>query len=135
MKTGDKVIVNFEATKDSKLISNKGIILRIWDEPLTNSEPTRLAEVMLDDATRTRVTVGISEIKIEAPHVKNKFDYAKMRLRSLKSEMGNIQSIFESQDSLHLEFENGMNLELSLREVEYQATEFLSSEIDAIKYS
>ncbi len=49
MKIGDKVKISSEAVADSELSYNEGKVTKLWDEPLANSNPTPLAEVLLDD--------------------------------------------------------------------------------------
>jgi hypothetical protein len=57
--------------------------------------------------------------------------YAEKRLDLLKDEMGKIKSIQRGGDSVCIEFENGMQLEISDREVNYQAISYLESEVQA----
>ncbi len=47
--------------------------------------------------------------------------------------MGQIKNIFIQNGKLTLEFENGMNLELSDDEIMYQSVSYLESEIDKIE--
>jgi hypothetical protein len=62
-----------------------------------------------------------------------RIEYAKERLKYLKDEMGQIKNIFIQNDKLMLEFENGMNLELSDDEIIYQSVSYLESEIEKVK--
>ncbi len=62
MKKGDKVVINGEAVEDSELNSNKGTIIKWWDEPLANSEPTPLVKILLDNGDKA--VVGQHEIEI-----------------------------------------------------------------------
>ena len=61
--------------------------------------------------------------------------YAEKRIDLLKNEMGNIKSVQRGGDSICIEFENGMQLELSDREVNYQAISYLESEVQAVIHS
>jgi|TARA_B110000881_G_scaffold221120_1_gene248974 hypothetical protein len=65
----------------------------------------------------------------------NKLIYAEKRIESLRSEMGKINRVFVGNNEgvfgqgLFIEFENGMNLQLDNKEIEYQAEEYVISEI------
>jgi|TARA_B110000908_G_scaffold119698_1_gene140298 hypothetical protein len=65
----------------------------------------------------------------------NKLIYAGKRIESLMSEMGEIKKVFVGNNEgvfglgLFIEFENGMNLQLDNKEIEYQAEEYVISEI------
>lgn len=56
-----------------------------------------------------------------------KLELAKQRIDNLKSEMGSIKNtwVTPTNDTIVVEFENGMNLQLSTNEVIYQALERL----------
>ncbi|QDP56269.1 MAG: hypothetical protein GOVbin3009_36 [Prokaryotic dsDNA virus sp.] len=58
---GSNVIIDREAMIDSNLTDNKGIVLKLWNEPLKNSQSTPLAKILLDDGTIA--VVGQHEIK------------------------------------------------------------------------
>jgi len=58
--------------------------------------------------------------------------YAKRHIDVTASE-NNIQKAFIQGDSLYLEMMSGKNYELSQKEIEYQASEFLSSELEDLK--
>jgi hypothetical protein len=58
--------------------------------------------------------------------------YAKMNLDAFANENG--FAIFISQGGLYLQLPNGRNLKISDDEVEYQAEEYLKSEIELIKF-
>jgi len=64
----------------------------------------------------------------------NNINYAKKRIDLLKNELGEIKRIFISDEKgvfgqgLFVEFENGMNLQLHNKEINYQASEFIESE-------
>lgn len=59
--------------------------------------------------------------------------YAQKRINILKSEMGEIKSVFKSEEGLFIQFKNGMNLQLHDEEINYQAIEYLESEIEQIR--
>ena len=58
--------------------------------------------------------------------------YAKMNLDAFANENG--YTSFISQGGLYLQLPNGRNLKISDDEVEYQAEEYLKSEIELIKF-
>jgi len=60
--------------------------------------------------------------------------YAEKRLNLLKGEMGSIKKIMLDDGKILLEFENGMNLQLHEKEIEYQAVEHLNSEIETVRF-
>jgi hypothetical protein len=51
IEIGSNVIIDREAMIDSKLRDNKGVVLKLWSEPLKNSQPTPLAKILLDNGT------------------------------------------------------------------------------------
>lgn len=59
---------------------------------------------------------------------------AKKRIDLLKNELGEIKKVFISDEkgvfgqSLFIKFQNGMNLQLHNKEINYQANEFIESE-------
>jgi hypothetical protein len=59
--------------------------------------------------------------------------YAEKRMEFLRSEMGEIKRVFQSEQGLFIELENGMNLQLHDEEINYQATEYLESEIEQLR--
>ena len=65
----------------------------------------------------------------------SKLIYAEKRIESFRSEMGKIKRVFVGDSEgvfgqgLFIEFENGMNLQLDNKEIEYQAEEYRISEI------
>ena len=59
--------------------------------------------------------------------------YAEKRIELLKSEMGEIKRVFQSEQGLFIELENGMNLQLHDKEINYQSIEYLESEMIAYK--
>lgn len=59
--------------------------------------------------------------------------YAEKRIELLKSEMGEVKRVFQSKQGLFIELENGMNLQLHDEEINYQATEYLESEIEQLR--
>ena len=62
-----------------------------------------------------------------------KLFYAKKRLDQLeKEELNGLNKINLFENSIFLEFTNGMNFELSDKEINYQAVLFLESEIESI---
>jgi hypothetical protein len=62
-----------------------------------------------------------------------KLFYAKKRLDQLaKEELNGLNQINLFENSISLEFTNGMNFELSDKEINYQALLFLESEIESI---
>lgn len=63
MKIGSNVIIDREVMIDSNLTDNKGVILKLWDEPLKNSQPTPLAKILLNDGTIE--IVGQHEVKVQ----------------------------------------------------------------------
>ena len=65
-----------------------------------------------------------------------KVSYAMKRLKQLaKEELNGVQQINQYNNSISLEFSNGMQFELSGKEINYQALLFLESEIDSICHS
>jgi hypothetical protein len=62
-----------------------------------------------------------------------KLKYAEKRIELLKSEMGEVKRVFQSEQGLFIELENGMNLQLHDEEINYQATEYLESEIEQLR--
>ena len=63
MKKGTKVRISDEAVFDSELSSNEGIIVKLWNEPLANSEDTPLVEIKLKDGSLG--VVGQHEVTVE----------------------------------------------------------------------
>jgi len=59
--------------------------------------------------------------------------YAEKRIESLKSEMGEVKRVFQFKQGLFIGLENGMILQLHDEEINYQATEYLKSEIEQLK--
>ena len=65
----------------------------------------------------------------------SKLIYAEKRIESFRSEMGKIKRVFVGDNEgvfgqgLFIEFENGMILQLDNKEIEYQAGEYLISEV------
>jgi len=59
----DKVIITDEAVKDSELSGNIGTVVEFFDEPLPNSEPTKLVRVKLDNSGEI-VVVGAHEVEL-----------------------------------------------------------------------
>ena len=59
--------------------------------------------------------------------------YAEKRIELLKSEMGEIKRVFQSEQGLFIELENGMNLQLHDKEITHQAIEYLESEIELLR--
>lgn len=55
------VIIDREAMIDSNLTDNKGVVLKLWNEPLKNSQSTPLAKILLGDGTIA--VIGQHEIK------------------------------------------------------------------------
>jgi len=59
---------------------------------------------------------------------------AKKRIDLIKNDLGKIKRVFISGEkgvfgqSLFIEFENGINLQLDNKEINYQANEFIESE-------
>jgi hypothetical protein len=62
-----------------------------------------------------------------------KLKYAKKRIELLKDEMGEIKRVFQSEQGLFIELENGMNLQLHENEINHQSTEYLESEIEQLR--
>jgi len=60
-------------------------------------------------------------------------EYAQKRIESLKSEMGEVKKVFQSKQGLFIELQNGMNLQLHDKEINYQATEYLESDIEQLR--
>ena len=56
--------------------------------------------------------------------------YAEKRINLLKNEMGGIKKVFQSDDNLYIEFEDGRNLQIHDDEINHQAIEYLESEIE-----
>ena len=66
-------------------------------------------------------------------NIDTKVSYAMKRLKQLaKEELNGVQQINQYNNSISLEFSNGMQFELSGKEINYQALLFLESEIDSI---
>ena len=59
--------------------------------------------------------------------------YAKKRIELLRSEMGEIKRVFKNEQALFIELENGMNLQLHDKEINYQSIEYLETEMIAYK--
>ncbi len=69
-------------------------------------------------------------------NIDTKVKYAMKRLKQLaKEELNGVQQINQYNNSISLEFNNGMQFELSNKEIKYQAVLFLESEIDSICHS
>jgi hypothetical protein len=65
-----------------------------------------------------------------------KVNYAMKRLKQLaKEELNGVQQINQYNNSISIEFSNGMQFELSDKEINYQAVMFLESEIDSFYHS
>ena len=71
MEVGSNVIIDREVMIDSNLTNNKGVVLKLWNEPLKNSQPTPLAKILLDDGTIE--IVGQHEVKIHHKLSKEEF--------------------------------------------------------------
>ena len=66
-------------------------------------------------------------------NIDTKVNYAMKRLKQLaEEELCGVQQINQYNNSISLEFNNGMQFELSDKEINYQALLFLESEIDSI---
>ena len=64
-------------------------------------------------------------------NIETKVHYAMKRLKQLaKEELNGVQQINQHNKSISLEVSNGMQFELSDKEINYQALLFLESEID-----
>jgi len=61
LEVGQYVQIYGEAVADSELSSNKGTIVKLWNEPLANGEPTPLVKMKLD--TGDYGTVGQHEVE------------------------------------------------------------------------
>ena len=57
-------------------------------------------------------------------------DYAMKNLSGIQTDA----KFYVLNDKLYIEFKDGRNLQLSEKEVEYQAIEYLESEISRIKF-
>tara|TARA_R110000787_G_scaffold266233_1_gene372289 strand:- start:51 stop:263 length:213 start_codon:yes stop_codon:yes gene_type:complete len=69
-------------------------------------------------------------------NIDTKVNYAMNRLKQLaKEELNGVQQINQYNNSISIEFSNGMQFELSDKEIELQAISFLESEIDSIYHS
>lgn len=69
-------------------------------------------------------------------NIDTKVNYAIKRLKQLvKEELNGVQQINQYNNSISLEFSNGMQFELSEKEIELQAISFLEREIDSIYHS
>mgnify|MGYP003625647144 CR=1 FL=1 len=60
-------------------------------------------------------------------------EYAKNRLELLKDEMGTIKDVYVLGNSISLEFENGMTIQLHKDEIKHQAMSYLESEIESVR--
>ena len=69
-------------------------------------------------------------------NIDTKVKYAMKRLKQLaKEELNGVQQINQYNNSISLEFDNGMQFELSSKEINYQAVLFLGEEINSIRHS
>jgi hypothetical protein len=69
-------------------------------------------------------------------NIDTKLSYAMKRLKQLaKDELNGVQQINQYNNNISIEFSNGMQFELSDKEIESQAVSFLESEIDSIYHS
>ena len=64
--------------------------------------------------------------------MEKKIKYAKKNLDAIAEENG--FKTFISDNNLYIEFRNGRNVRISDEEVLYQATEYLNSEIELLKF-
>ena len=69
-------------------------------------------------------------------NIDTKVNYAMIRLKELaKHELSGLNGVNLYNNSISIEFTNGMQFELSDKEINYQSLLFLESEIDSISHS